>query len=125
MNKESYFKILENVFLTYGDLKKVSVVESGEKMISLREQNIHFSLPDGLISPSTGNDIFVRESVVEKLREAQSNLDKIMNGYVIDVVYGYRSLQIQKESYQKIKNDLKVTSSDFNDENLLKRFIDL
>ncbi|MBP9846922.1 MAG: D-alanyl-D-alanine carboxypeptidase family protein [Saprospiraceae bacterium] len=123
MNKESYFKILENVFLTYGDLKKVSVVESGEKMISLREQNIHFSLPDGLISPSTGNDIFVRESVVEKLREAQSNLDKIMNGYVIDVVYGYRSLQIQKESYQKIKNDLKVTSSDFNDENLLNEAV--
>lgn len=123
MNKESYFKILENVFLTYGDLKKVSVVESGEKMISLREHNIRFSLPDGLISPSTGNDIYVRESVVKKLREAQINLDKIMAGCVIDIVYGYRSLQIQKESYQKVKNDLKVTSTDFNDEDTLNEAV--
>ena len=110
MNKESYFKVLENVFLTYGDLKKVSVADNREKMISLREHNIRFSLPDGLILPSTGNDIYVRESVVKKLREAQINLDKIMAGFVIDVVYGYRSLQIQQENYQKIKNNLKATS---------------
>lgn len=123
MNKESYFQFLETMFLTYRDLKEVSVKENNEKMVSLREHNIHFSLPEGLISPSTGNDIFVRETLVKKLREAQSNIDEIMPGYLIDVVYGYRSLQIQTESYTKIKNALKVGPTSFESEDDLNEAV--
>lgn len=105
MQKENYFQILENTFLTYADLKTVEAIDNGEAMVSINGKGISFSVKDGL-PPSTGNEIYVREGLIERLIKAQEIVADLFDRGVLDVVYGYRSLTVQTSKYQEIKTRL-------------------
>ncbi len=123
MNKEDTFILLEEKFLTYKDLKNISVVENGSPLVSLAHLGIQFTLLDGLITPSTGCEILVRDAVAQKLREAQLYLDSLISGCSLDVVYGYRSLKVQTDSYQNIRREISDASPDLISEEELNETI--
>jgi zinc D-Ala-D-Ala dipeptidase len=113
MEKDDYFQILENTFLTYADLKTVEAIDNGEAMVSLNGSGISFTVTDGL-PPSTGNEIYLREGLIERLIKAQEIVADLFDGGVLDVIYGYRSLNVQTTKYQEIKAQLqsKYTNDD-------------
>ncbi len=113
MQKDDYFQILENTFLTCADLKAVEAIDNGEAMVSLNRSGISFTVTDGL-PPSTGNAIYVREGLIERLIKAQEIVADLFDGGVLDLVYGYRSLNVQTAKYQEIKAQLqsKYTNDD-------------
>ncbi|MDD3040663.1 M15 family metallopeptidase [Bacteroides sp.] len=104
MTKDELFVLLEEKFLTYKDLKSTPVAENHEPMVSLKKSGVKFTLLDGLIPPSTGDDIFVRAGVSEKLKKAQLMIADLIDGCVLDIVYGYRSLAVQKNSYEEFRH---------------------
>jgi D-alanyl-D-alanine dipeptidase len=105
MQKDDYFQILENTFLTYADLKAVNVIDNGEAMVSLNDTDISYTIIDGL-PPSTGNQIYLRAGLIDRLIKAQRIVSNLFDGGVLDVVYGYRSLDVQTKKYQEIKTKL-------------------
>lgn len=100
------FQALESKFLTFADLKPIPVQDNGEALAALSNTNIHISILPNIITPSTGNDIYVRCGLIKKLEQAQINLSQIMPNTRIDVVYGYRSPEIQLKTYLEIKNKI-------------------
>lgn len=110
-SKEELFKILEGNFLTYKELIKAKVSDNGEKMLSLSDKNIRSSCLSTDIKPSTGDNIFVRESVAKRLIEAQEKVDELLPGYFIEVIYGYRQISIQEKNYNNIKEKI-LSNSD-------------
>jgi D-alanyl-D-alanine dipeptidase len=54
----------------------------------------------------TGKNIFVRKSVLQKLKEAAINLKQINSSYKLQIVCGYRALDIQKNIFKKYAKQL-------------------
>lgn len=127
MQKEDAYTLLEEKFLTYRDLKSIPVVEDGTPLVPLTDYGVSFTLIDGLVAASTGMEIFVREVVAQKLKQAQTYLDDLLSDYTLDVVYGYRSWEVQTTSYLKIKEELLkkhpdvISEEDLNE--IIHRFI--
>ncbi|MCB9988301.1 MAG: hypothetical protein H6868_03080 [Rhodospirillales bacterium] len=118
MVDDRFFNLLEEKFLTYSDLIKIPVEDCGEEMVSLRENGVSFTLLEGLLSPSTGSNVYVRQKVVDLLIKAQFFLQEILNEHILDVVYGYRSQAIQKENYHKIKSNIATQFPDLDESSL-------
>lgn len=106
MEKDNLFSSLEKNFITYCDLKDINVDDCGECFSSLSNTNIAYRTQGEFITPSTGKDIFVRQSVVEKLNNAQKYISELFPNCRLEVVYGYRSLDVQNSTYQKIKAEI-------------------
>lgn len=123
MQQDDYFQILEKTFLTCVDLKAVEAIDNGEAMVSLNRSGISFTVTEGL-PPSTGNAIYVRERLIERLIKAQEIVADLFDGGVLDVVYGYRSLNVQTKKYQEIRSKLQskyINDGDLNE--AVHRFI--
>jgi zinc D-Ala-D-Ala dipeptidase len=104
--KKAYNDLLEEMFITYERLAQVPVRESAEPMAPLSKTNIAVCAKAALISLSSGEEIYVREGVARKLALAQEKLESLWPGHRLEVVYGYRSPAVQKESFEKIKAEL-------------------
>lgn len=79
------------------------VTENDEAMVSLSAAGIPFQIYDAVIPPSTDKDIFVREGVVYALRKAQISLTRMAPGAVLQVFYGYRSPEVQRQKYDEVR----------------------
>ncbi len=106
MNEEIYKQLAEK-FPTYKELSSVPVKDNSEPMmkIDFRKAVRVFSI-DERMKKFTGNDIYVRQSVIQKLDDAQNNLASVMEGCALEVVYGYRHLSIQRQIFRQVKKDL-------------------
>lgn len=103
MNKEDIYKLLEDKFPTYKDLSKVTTVDNGEPLLSLRDTGVHYFCFDERMKQYTNEDVYVRQSLIYRLLQAQAYLYEVLPGHVLVVGYGYRHLSIQEESFEKIK----------------------
>lgn len=112
MENDEMFQMLEKNFLTYADLKDVSVTDNGEEFVSLSSLNIPFTTSGDFIMPSTGQDIFVRETVARKLIDVQKSIDELFPKCILQVVYGYRSLDVQQQIYEEIKSNIQSQNPD-------------
>ncbi|QQR68367.1 MAG: D-alanyl-D-alanine carboxypeptidase family protein [Alphaproteobacteria bacterium] len=96
-------KFLEQKFLSYADLTSVNVCENGEPMVCLGDDHgVSVYAFDERMEPYTGKSIYVREGVAHKLQGAQKFLASILPHGQLEIVYGYRHLNIQKTIYDKI-----------------------
>jgi zinc D-Ala-D-Ala dipeptidase len=98
---------LESEMLTYMDLADVLVRDTGESMVEL------VASPSLLVSPHdpemkqvTGDKIFVRESVRYMLGSVCLNLAQQDKSLQLQVLYGYRSLAIQRRNHERVKRSL-------------------
>jgi D-alanyl-D-alanine dipeptidase len=107
MKKAEVYELLEDKMLRYSDLASQAVVPSGEPMVGVLETpNLSVKPIDPDMAKFTGNEIYVRKSVAERLGEASLTLTSFNADYRLQIVYGYRALSIQTAKYQKIKQGL-------------------
>lgn len=100
MKKQDTYAELKKTFTSYADMLAVEVLDNGEEMVSLKTRGFPINLYDKELPPSTGDDIFIREGVLDKLTLAQEFLDKASGDKLkLVVTYGYRSPQIQQEKF--------------------------
>jgi len=121
---ESIYENLEKSFVTYNDLCDVQDLDKNT-------DNEKFS-----ILPSTGRgvigryspgfrdmedtipNIIVRETVYKKLCKVDKTLKQTYPNCQLVVIYGYRSPDIQKKEFDRIKNELRDGYPDANDSDL-------
>lgn len=105
MNKQDVYKQLSERMVLYVDLVKIPLKENGEKLVKIINTK---NLKTREINPQTRKiiekDIFVRESVATKLEEASVLLASRSEDYVLEVIYGHRSMAIQRDLFELYKN---------------------
>lgn len=77
----------------------------------LATQNLVVSLIDPNMATYTGNAIYVRETVIEKLGEVSTKLSNLDDNLALEVVYGYRALSIQTALFEKFHDELSAQYS--------------
>jgi len=120
MDDDVYLKLLEEKFLTYKELSSVAVIDNGEPMVKIGSKSLVrvFSI-DKRMKKFTGDDIFVRKSLIQRLRSAQDALSSCIGGCTLEVVYGYRHPLIQREFFEDIRKRL-TSKKKYADEEALK-----
>ncbi len=105
--------------LTYQELLTVLPGENNEPLISLNSvcPDIICKYEKTDMIPLTGNDIYVRKTVAEKLCRVQERIKKISSEFQLRVVYGYRHPNIQKKYFNKKKQEL-LEKENISDENI-------
>jgi len=90
--------------LTYKDYKIIPTKENNEKLVKINNchPNIICEYKKQDMLPITGEIIYVRETLVEKLKKAADKLLEIDPKMKLKIVYGYRHPSIQ-EKYYKIQ----------------------
>lgn len=107
MNNKAVYQLLENKMLRYADLSGVPVRPIGEALVPIEKGTSIKAKPiNDDMAPYTGDLIYVRKTVLDKLNTAAALLTKNNPEMRLQVVYGYRSLEIQKKLFLYYKNRL-------------------
>ena len=107
MKKSEIYYGLESKMLGYSDLISVPVFPNGEAMVAIAEtQNLSVRPIDPEMIRYTGDSIFVRQKVAALLGSASLLLAERDESLQLNVVYGYRTLDIQTEKFEKFRTEL-------------------
>jgi D-alanyl-D-alanine dipeptidase len=118
MKKSEIYYDLESKMLGFSDLISIPVTPNGEVMTAIAEtQNLTVSPIDPEMIRYTGDSIFVRQTVAALLGSASLLLAERDESLQLNVVYGYRALDIQIKKFEKFKAEL---SSKYEDVELLE-----
>ena len=110
------YEFLEGKMRKYADYAKIETQPNGEKLVPIKASSYLVSKQIGEdMRPITGEDVFVREQVLERLLAASNMLGKVASDSRLEVVYGYRALSIQTALFERIKREL--LSGGFNGSN--------
>lgn len=118
MKKEDIYSFLEEKMLSYKDYLDVVVSPNGEalfpvpSLLHLRARQI-----DHRMLALTQNVIYVRKSVLDKLLFVANLLKEESAELSLEVVYGYRTLEIQEKLFEEMKEKL---SSQYEKEALIE-----
>lgn len=98
----SWASFLEDTFTSYAEMAAIPIVECDEPLVPLGSDHSVATHPiNNDMLPYTGNTIWVRSGVAEKLAQAQAFLAEMKPGAQLEVVYGYRHLAIQTRSFEE------------------------
>ncbi|AMX97814.1 hypothetical protein EOA22_32130 [Mesorhizobium sp. M7A.F.Ca.US.014.04.1.1] len=99
--QDACYAALERHFLTYTELAAVPVEDNDEPLIAIGPEFSGKVLAvDSTMKVHTGDQIFVRSRVVPMLDVAQRALREIAQDYDLEVVCGYRHLDVQRQQFQ-------------------------
>ncbi|NGX54218.1 MAG: D-alanyl-D-alanine dipeptidase, partial [Chlamydiae bacterium] len=108
MIKKDIYLLLEEKLFGYLDYIEVSVKSCEEALLPIpTTANLKTRPIDEDMLPFTGNQIFVRQTVLEKLSQASELLASQDPTMELEVVYGYRTKEIQKKLFEKCQSKLK------------------
>lgn len=108
MKKEEIYRLLSEKMLNYRDYVGLSVKPNGEVLLPIPiTANLYVRQIDSRMFPLTKDQIYVRQTVLEKLLEISSLLESEHPELTLEVVYGYRTLEIQRELFEKKVCELK------------------
>lgn len=106
MRKEENTGSNPGVILTYEQLKKVEGGENNEDLVTLDESIIcSYNRFDML--PITGEKIYVRKTIADKLLYIQKILQEKNKDYFLKVLYGYRHPSVQEKYFNEMKEILR------------------
>ncbi|HUC90085.1 MAG TPA: M15 family metallopeptidase [Patescibacteria group bacterium] len=112
MKKQDVYRLLEEKMLSYTDYAKIPVRPNDEPLVPVPSSlNLTARQLDRRMLPYTGEQIYVRQGVLTRLQKAAKLLAKQDNNLQLEVVYGYRALEIQKQLFEKYKAELQDTYS--------------
>ncbi len=109
-NLESKYKNIENNFLKYGDLINIDKKDNNEEFCSLskiKSKNIFVQYIKKDMEKYFSGEIIVRKKVYNKIINIIKYLKKYYPNTGLKIVYGYRSIKIQKKYFDKIYNKFK------------------
>jgi zinc D-Ala-D-Ala dipeptidase len=97
--------------VTYQELLTIGAGENGEPLVSLNEQiSCAYMWFDML--PITGETVYVRSSVANRLIAVQEKLQRSHPEYFLKVFYGYRHPSIQEKYFNNVKEEIKYRHPD-------------
>lgn len=103
--------------ISYADLIDIPVKPNNEKMMLIKPGFKLVTKPiNNEMFAFTGNAIYVRKSVAEKLNQASMLLAYTGPNLQLEVVYGYRALSIQKKLFNQHKKRLELETNYIGDE---------
>jgi len=98
------YKNLERSMLTISDYQGIEVVDNEEALVPIRDAPGLMARQRGEdMRQYTGDVVYVREGVLNRLGEAASLLLSIDEGLALNVTYGYRALQVQTRNFEAAK----------------------
>jgi zinc D-Ala-D-Ala dipeptidase len=107
MSKESVWRALEAKMLRYRDYASMEVVPNGEPFVELVDSESVRSNPiDPEMRKYTGDKTVIRETVAHMLKTAGKRLRSLYSGAYLEVVYGYRPLEIQRAIFARVKAEM-------------------
>ncbi|MGV6831365.1 MAG: M15 family metallopeptidase [bacterium] len=99
--KSEIIQSIENNFLSIEELKKVKTIENNEELVDLKT-----FIPSIVLTPQkanfeiTGNTIYIRLTVAQKLKRVQERLE--LKGYGLRIMDGFRPIEIQTRYYNAL-----------------------
>ncbi len=100
MDQLEIYNQLEAAALSYADIKDVPVNPKNELLVAIpANPNLTVLQIGEDMWPITGDQIYVRQTVAQKLGEASLALAEADTDLALQVVYGYRALSIQQRLF--------------------------
>ena len=98
---------MKNTILTYDDIKKIKGGNSNEKLVNVNtyDDSIEAQYEKFDMVAYAGFEILVRETVARKLAVVNKRLHAKYN-LTLKVVYGYRSLEVQTNYFNRKQMEL-------------------
>lgn len=114
MKKRSIiYRELEEKMVKYADLVSILVRPSSERMVAiLQTSNLIANQIGTDMQKYTPRSIYARQGTTAKLKVAADMLAGIYPTMQLEVVYGYRTLSIQKKLFKQFKKQLEAKYSD-------------
>jgi zinc D-Ala-D-Ala dipeptidase len=107
MNKQDIYRLLEEKQLSYKDYSDMPVEDISEALVAIRTgEFLTAQQVDRDMVAYAGESILVRKSVLTRLQKAARALKDYDMSLTLEVVYGYRALEIQKQLFEKFKSEL-------------------
>ena len=91
--------------LRYADYKNMPVRDNGERLVLVRKPVIALQIGTDM-QLVCGEKIFVRQGVWERLLQAAALLENEDSSLVLQIAYGYRTLDIQTSLFEEWKKNL-------------------
>lgn len=92
--------------IPYTSLENVLVKENHDPMDNLLDHELLIGLKYSKLPASTKDSLYLRRDVCKKIRQAENLLRKTNPDYRVINVYAYRSLSVQRSSFNDIKRKL-------------------
>lgn len=107
MKKSEVYRLLEEKMLSYPDYAAIPVEDNHEELVAIPSgENLRAKQIGTDMKAFTGDNVFVRQTVLKKLEQAAKTLSFYDDTFELEVIYGYRSLDIQKKLFEKYKTKL-------------------
>ena len=117
MSKQDIYNLLEDKMLGYADYESVPVEPNKELLVPIQtSKNLTARQIDPNMRACTGEQIYVRRGVLRRLVQVAKLLAAEDASLQLEVVYGYRTLEIQQQLFAKYKAELE---SQYNGNELL------
>lgn len=98
------YKNLEMSMLTITDYKDIPVMDNGEPLVPIADTEDLTAKQRGEdMKKYTGDVVYVRQGVLERLGEAAGLLVAIDGSLSLNVTYGYRAMQVQTKNFKVAK----------------------
>lgn len=108
MKREDVYRLLEDKMLRRADYVGVPVASCGENLASVSDLGtIAVRQIDVAMQAYTGDDVYVREGVLDRLALVARLMAQRDNSLRLEVVYGYRALSVQRRLFDRYAADLK------------------
>ncbi|NVN96746.1 D-alanyl-D-alanine carboxypeptidase family protein [Candidatus Nomurabacteria bacterium] len=104
----------------YKDLVNIKTIDNGEQMVNLSElyKDLVCKYEQQDMIHYVGEDIWVRQTVANKLQKISDSLKKIKPEYKLKIVYGFRHPEIQKLYFEKRKEGLRIKNLNIDEDDL-------
>lgn len=106
LNKDIVYKEISQSFVGFRELINIPVKDNQERMIDVSSHGLLIDHSYSALPKSSGDTLLLRQSVCERLVEAEALLKNQYPGYGFALVYAYRSLSIQQEKFESMKREL-------------------
>ncbi len=112
MKKQDIYKLLEDKMLSYADYANIPVRPNNEPLVPIpTSASLTARQIDKQMLAYTGKQVYIRRGVLARLQKSAKLLAAQDKNLQLEVVYGYRALEIQKQLFEKYKAELQDTYS--------------
>lgn len=104
MKKQYIYRLLEGKMLGYNDYEDIPVEPRDEPLVPI-PASVYLTArqTDAAMRTYTGERVFVRRIVLQKLKRAAKLLSDQDDSLQLEVLYGYRALEIQRSLFKRYK----------------------
>lgn len=108
MNRAEVYTSLQEKMLDYSDYVDVPLEPTTEELVAIpKNGGVVGQQIDKAMYQYTGDTVYVRWSVLQKLREAAKLLQEYSKTCQLEVVYGYRALEAQNKLFEEQEERLR------------------